>query len=63
MSLQNACQIYFVECVSKIKNIFSVIHYRTYGIMCFQFTHSPCDGWDNMHFVSSEQKYELLSIV
>ena len=23
----NACQIYFVECVSKIKNILSVIHY------------------------------------
>ena len=29
--LKNACQIYFVECVSKIKRIFSVIHYTIYG--------------------------------
>ena len=33
----------FVECVSKIKHIFSVIHYTIYGAVCFQFTHLPCD--------------------
>ena len=30
LNLWNACQIYFVECVSKIKHIFSVIHYTIY---------------------------------
>ena len=66
LNLWNACQIYFVECVSKIKYIFSVIHYAVYGAVCFQFTHFPCDDWDNIHFVllsSSNRKYELLSIV
>ena len=33
--LINACQIYFVECVSKIKHILSVVHYTLYGDMCF----------------------------
>ena len=28
------------QCVSKIKHIFSVIHYTIYGAVCFQFTHS-----------------------
>ena len=28
LNSQNACQIYFVECVSKIKHIFSVIHHQ-----------------------------------
>ena len=59
-------QIYFVECVSKIKHIFSVIHCTLYGAVCFQFTHFPCDDWENIQFVlssSSNRKYELLSIV
>ena len=30
----NACQIYFVECVSKIQHILSVIHYTMYGVGC-----------------------------
>ena len=30
----------FVECVSKIKHILSVIHYTICGAECFQFTHS-----------------------
>ena len=32
----------------------------------YQFTHFPCDDWENIHFVlisSSNRKYELLSIV
>ena len=41
LNLWNACQIYFVECVSKIKHIFSVIHYTIYVTLCFQFTHFP----------------------
>ena len=32
-------RLYFVECVSKIKHIFSVIHYTILGAVCFQFTH------------------------
>ena len=39
LNLQNACPIYFVECVSKIKHILSVIHYTICGAVCFQFTH------------------------
>ena len=35
LDLRNACQIYFVECVSKIKHIFSVIHYTIYGAVFF----------------------------
>ena len=35
-NLWNACQIYFVECVSKIKHILSVIHYTICGAVCFQ---------------------------
>ena len=58
--------MYFVECVSKIKHMFSVIHHTLYGAMCCQFTHFPYDDWENIHFVllsSTNRKYELLSIV
>ena len=57
---------YILSCVSKIEHIFSVIHFTIYGAVCFQFTHSPCDDWENIHYVllsSSNRKYELLSIV
>ena len=43
LNLWNACQLYFVECVSKIKHILSVIHYTICGTVCFQITHFPCD--------------------
>ena len=52
LSLQNACQIYFVECVSKIKHIFSVIHYTICGVVCFQFTNSSCDVLENIYNLS-----------
>ena len=56
-----------VDCVSKIKHIFSVIHCTLYGAVCFQFTHFPYDDWENILFVllssSSNRKYVLLSIV
>ena len=44
LNLLNACQIYFVECVSKIKHILSVIHYTIFrvrswnnGVRCMSF--------------------------
>ena len=44
--------IWFVECVSKIKHILSVIHYTIYGAVCFQFTHFLCDDWENIYTLS-----------
>ena len=49
-------------CVSKMKHILSVIHYTICGAVCFQFTHFPCDDWENICTLSN-RKYELLSIV
>ena len=52
--------------VCKIKHILSVIHYAICGVVWFQFTHFPCDDWENIYFVllsSSNRKYELLPIV
>ena len=54
--------MYFVECLSRIKHILSVILYTIYGTMCFQFTPLPCDDGENICFVllsSSNRKYEL----
>ena len=45
LNLLNACQIYFIECVSENKQLLSVIHYTICGAVCFQFTHFPCDDW------------------
>ena len=42
----------FVECVSKIKHILSVIHYTICGAVCFQFTHFPCDDRQNIYTLS-----------
>ena len=52
LNLKHACQIYLVECVSKIKHILSVIHYAICGAVCFQFTHFPCDAWENIYTLS-----------
>ena len=49
LHLQNACQIHFVECVSKSKHIISVIHYAICRAVCFQFTHFHCDDWENIY--------------
>ena len=40
--------MYCVECMSELKQILSVIHYTIYGAVCFQFTHLPCDDWENI---------------
>ena len=61
-------QSYFVECVSKIKHILSVIHFTICGAVCFQFTQLPCDDWENIYTLShyhrqiGSMNYELLSI-
>ena len=56
LNVWNACQMNFVECVSKITHILSVIrctiHYTICGAVCFQFTHSSCDDWDNIYTLS-----------
>ena len=52
LNLYNACQIYFVECVSKIEHILSDMHYTIYGTACFQFTHFPCDDRENIYTLS-----------
>ena len=65
--------IYFFECVSKIKHILSVIpytiHFTICGAVCFQFTHSPCDDWDNIctlsyyhHQIGSMNYYPLFRV-
>ena len=64
--LIKACQIYFVRCVSKTKHNVSVIHYKIYWAVWFEFTHYLSDDLENIHFVllsSSDGKYRLLSIV
>ena len=67
LKLQNACQKYFVECVSKIKHILSVNPlYNMWGCM---FSDYPFLLWwlrEHIYFVllsSSNRKYELLPIV
>ena len=66
LNFLNACQIYFVECVSKMKHILSVIHYTICGAVCFQFTHFCCDDWENIctlsyyhHQIGSMNYYPL----
>ena len=49
LNFYNACQIYFVKCVSKIKHILSVIHCTICRAVCFQFTHFCCDDWENIY--------------
>ena len=68
IELIKCLSIYFFECVSKIRHILSVIHCTIRGYVCFQFTHFPCDDWENiyLYFVllsSSNRKYELSPIV
>ena len=60
------CPSYIFCGVCKIGHILSVIHYTIYGTASFQFTHFPCDDWENIYFVllsSSNRKYEILFIV
>ena len=63
LNLWNDCQIQFVECVNKIKHIFSVILYTICGAVCSQFTHFPCDDWENIHFLVIIIKSEVWTII
>ena len=50
LNLQNACQICFVECVSKIKHIFSVIHYTIHHHQIGSMSYYPLfrvRSWNN----------------
>ena len=69
LNLYNACQIYFVECVSEIKHILSDIHYTICGAVCSQFTHFSCDDWENIytlcyyhHQIGSMNYYPFLGL-
>ena len=64
LNLWNACHIYFVEFVSKIMHVLSVIHYTICGAVCFQFTNSPCDDWESVYTLSYYHiKSEVWSII
>ena len=68
LNILNACQIYFVECVTKIKHILFVFHslYNMWGCM---FSVYPFPLWwlgEYIYFIllsSANRKYELLPIV
>ena len=62
LNLKNACQIYFVECVSKVRHIPSVIHYTICETVCFQFTHFPCDDWENIYTLSYHHHHQIGSM-
>ena len=63
LNLQNACQIYFGECMSKAKHIFSVIHYTKYGAACFQLTHFPYDDREYVRCLITIIKSEVWTII
>ena len=44
-------------------SIFSVIHYTIYGAVCFQFTHFPCDDWENILCLIIIIKSEVWTII
>ena len=52
----------FVECVSKIRQIRSVIHYTIRGAECFQFTHFPCDDRENIYTLSYYYHHQIRSM-
>ena len=42
LNISKACQVYCIECVSKIKPILSIIVYAIYGALRFHLTHFSC---------------------
>ena len=57
---------YILSSVWVTLSIFSQLSIVQYLGLWFQFTHLPCDDWENIYFVllsSSNRKYELLPIV
>ena len=43
---------YSLSSVSTNRHILSVIHCKIRGAVCFQFTHFPCDDWENLYTLS-----------
>ena len=50
LDLSNVCQVYPVECVSKIKPVLAIILYTIYGTVCFLLTHLSCDEYEYVYF-------------
>ena len=48
LHIQNDCQVYSLDCLSKIKSILSIISYALDGDMSFKLARSACDECDNM---------------
>ena len=46
--------IRYVLSSGKIRHILLVIHYTIRGAVCFQFTHFPCDDWENIYTLSNQ---------
>ena len=66
LNSKNVCELYTVECVPKIKFIYSIISDSIYGAMCIRLTQFSCDDRDNVYFIllsPTNRKYEMLSIV
>ena len=57
LNLSNASQIILLSVC-----IFSVIHYTICGALCFQFTHFPCDDYENILCLSVIIKSEVWAI-
>ena len=47
----------------KLRHILSVIHYTICGDVCFQFTHFPCDDWENIYCLIIIIKTEVRTII
>ena len=47
LNFQTACQVYSVECVSKIKSILAIIFHAIYGVVCKQRTRVSYDDCEN----------------
>ena len=58
LNLQNACQVYSVEWVSKIKSSLSFNFYAIYRAVCFQITHFSVDDCENI-CVSSYYDHQI----
>ena len=58
LNKEYACHLYFVECVSKVKSILTLILYKMYGVVCCQLTHFSCD--DRMDIRTSSHYHNQL---
>ena len=52
LNIYDACQVHYVECVSKIKSILSIIFHAIYGAVYKQLTHFAYNDCENMCILS-----------